>query len=578
MSIAPCTKPLHYTSETLEEAPPLAKTHFEEVERIDACARKRELGSYQTGFAEHPLRTKRELADFQSSSFYSHFAKAALLTLLAVAAVALPILLSASTAAALLSSAVCLASVILGVIQVLKTIGSLNSVPSMDKLFSKETLELLPKLGEMSFQNYSGIPIRDSVEAHQWKMELVRTAQKSIVMSGNYCGGRSFDAMLDLMKERLNANSELTISIISSSILLTEENQKRIDTLQKEFPKRFHCVVISETFPYISPTTQEFRLTANHAKALVIDYGHYFQIGGSGVVPNWTDHAGDKAPPKTAIRSGGFLLGNFLPAAYRDMDFIFHCPGPYGAGARLHVEMTKLFERFCCWTDPQRTPELRTLPFFLSGSLPLMEKFHQSFLKRDQLGIALFATGPEQAQNNYLQEILTRTRAAKKRIVIQNMYFHPSKEFSQALIEAYNRGVKIQILTNDCASTAPYSHMVYTELSKYCMQSLSEGKVKPNLELYEYSVPDTTFHKKVLVFDDEMVLTGTANVGYKSLEGRGDYEVNLAVQSKEFAEVTLPYLEESMRIAKRIDPRQACSISLKTRALASFQSLFQNVL
>jgi phosphatidylserine/phosphatidylglycerophosphate/cardiolipin synthase-like enzyme len=526
--------PIHdFTPESLTLLSPLAKEYFEEI------------GPYTTGFGEHPPFSK-------TGTFLKHFGQTLLWTALAVACVFYSIFWPLSVGLTLLA-----------IKEGFKAAGSLYTAPSTASLFANLDL---PALGEFSSGNYSGIPIQDSVEAHKWKMELIRHAQKSIVMSGNFCGGKSFDEMLDLMKERLQKNGQLCISIISSSIFLTNENKARLEALKKKYPDRFECVVTPEGFPYISPTTNEFRITANHTKLLVIDYGHYFQIGGSGIEPSWTDHAGDKAPKD---------VGNtLLPGAYRDMDFVFHCPEQKSIGARFHVEILKLFARFKHWEDPKKAMLPRSLEQV--QGLKKLEKFHQNFSKKEGLKIACYATGPEQEQNNYYQEILKQIRSAKERIVIQNMYFHPSKEMAEALKDALKRGVKVQIVTNDNAYHSPYLHMTYAELSKYEMQALTEGQIIPHLELYEYSLPNVSFHKKVLVFDNSTVLTGTANVGYKSLEGRGDYEVNVAVESDEFARATLKVLDGNLKIAKRIDPKEASSISLKTRALSTAQSLLKD--
>ncbi|HSW72162.1 MAG TPA: phospholipase D-like domain-containing protein [Chlamydiales bacterium] len=500
----------------------------------------------EVGFGEH------QFTDGQILAYKVHSIVCAVLYGLVAAGA---IVLSVSTSAFFIP--VALLFIFLAVRSSLYARGYANVAPSTENLFNKGQIDLLPRMGELDNDDYSGIATRDSTDGYQWKMELIRIAEKSIVMSGCYCGGKPFDEMLDLIGDRMKANQELTVSLIFSTSYLTKENENRIDLLRKTYPERFKAVDHVEVFP---TAMHGLSITANHTKVLIIDYGQYFMIGGSGVVGTWTNHPAGTTPIGVNKQN---LVGIVGPSGFRDMDFVFHSPKPFGMGARLYAEMEKLIFRM----SPQELGSARSIPFHQTKKTP----FHFEKNKTKDLKIAYFATGPEQKKNPYHEEIVNEVRNAKKSIVISNMYFHPSQELQQALIDASNRGVKIQVICNSFNLSSPYLHYTFVELSKYYMRALYEGRVKPNVEIYEYDLSDVTLHKKVFVFDEERVLTGSANIGYKSLEGKGDYELNLAIHSKEFAASVMESMKEDMRIATMVPLESAPSISLQTRVLSTLQ-------
>lgn len=445
----------------------------------------------------------------------------------------------------------------LAIRSILAAVGAFYRGRPTQNLFPNEVEAVLPPLGTLSDKLCSGFATRDGIESHEWKLNLIRAAKHTIFLSGCYCGGKAFDQALDLIQERMRLLPALKASILCSDIYITSENRKRIKELEREFIDRFSAVITPEVFPYLSPVTDTVSLSTQHTKALVIDHGAVFMVGGSGMVSSWSEQRGEAEPIQ--VENHGILVDHILSMkAYRDMDFVFQSPELNGPGTRLYVEMTKLFERFR-YDEPK--PPFTGWPARVEP-IEIPRPFNN-------LKLACYTSGPEQTDTMFLDEVIEQVNKAERRILIGHMYFHPSEKFLQALINASNRGVQITLLTNQLGSRSPGSHACYAELSRYNAKLLFEGIEKPNIEYYEYSIPYTTYHKKVIVIDDTTLL-GSSNIGQKSLESR-DYEINFKVESADFANSIGELLEaDKQYCVKDSTPH----ISLKTRIYSTIQSFF----
>lgn len=435
-------------------------------------------------------------------------------------------------------------------------IGAFYRSAPLQTLFPHAIESSLPALGAVSNSPCSGFATRDGVESHEWKLNLIRAAKHSIFLSGCYCGGKAFDEALDLIRERMRFHPNLKTSILSSNMFITDANSERIKEMEREFGARFSCLITLEVFPYLSPADTEM-LSTQHTKALVIDYGAAFMVGGSGLLTPWSEQKGETAP--TQIEPHGIFYDHLLTMkAFRDMDFVFQAPELNGIGTRLYVEMTKLFERFRFRDseDPFTDWPARIEPIEMPRQIA-------------NLHLACYASGPEQTGTPFLDEMVEQVEKAEQSIKICHMYFHPPKRLLDALINASNRGVQITLLTNKLWEESPGCHATHAELTRYNAKSLFEGREKPNIGYYEYAVPYTTYHKKLIVIDGKTTLLGSANIGKKSLES--DYEINFKVESEEFAAA----LTQSIELDKQYCEKDTSPhISLKTRIFSSLQTLF----
>ncbi len=451
---------------------------------------------------------------------------------------------------------------------ILKTIGIANQAPPMHHLFPEVVVQHIPPLGVLSTQPCRGFVTADGMESHTWKLELIRSARHAIVLSGCYCGGESFNEVLGLIRQQMRVFPELTTAILASDVFLTKENQRLIKELEQEFSPRFRCLITPEMMPNTSLATGRFSLIVNHTKALVIDYGAYFMLGGSGIVDSWTSHKGDDSPVR--VKPQGCLKSKMVPQAFRDMDFVFNSEVG-GAGTRLHIEMMKLVERFqyrvnatvresTIWPDRVQTQSLR---------------FEEVLHKVDSLRIACYATSLENAADNpFLREIIQQVKHARTSIVINHMYFHPPKALSEALIEAANRDVTITIITNQLTRRSPGLHLFYGSRNQAFASSLLQEISKPNINFHFYNIPGVTLHKKGIVVDGTTTLLGSSNIGPKSLEE--DYEINIKVESPFFARQVLLSCKADIGFSEPLEPTQR--ISTGTKVCGAVQSLFTGFL
>lgn len=428
---------------------------------------------------------------------------------------------------------------------ILAAIGLYYRTPPLNHLYPPGALQQISPLNEISNIPCTGFPTEDSKDSQKWKLELIRSAQHDIVLSGCYCGGEHFDETLDLINERMRALPNLCTSIIASQLFITKENQKRIQSLTQEFGPRFSCIATPEVFPYTSPVTGRFATTTNHTKALIIDYGAYFMTGGTGIHDSWTKHTGAYNPGGRCFNQN--LYDNLLGArSYRDMDFVLHSE-LNGVGTRLYVEFIKLIEQF----RYRKTGQFHSpppLPETVDTLCPLFEANPQ---KIENLKIACYVSGPEQQDNAFLKELIFQTDQAQESIVFDHMYFHPMPEFLDALIRASNRGVHITIVTNKLFASSPGSHMFFAELSRHRVRALFQGRPNPNIEFFEYSIPYSTLHKKNIIFDRKISFGGSTNIGQKSLGGT-DYEDNFKIESEAFAAALLQSIELDKALCQKV--------------------------
>mgnify|MGYP002622808318 CR=1 FL=1 len=118
-------------------------------------------------------------------------------------------------------------------------------------------------------------------------------------------------------------------------------------------------------------------------------------------------------------------------------------------------------------------------------------------------------------------------KAARHSIRIEQAYFVPDRALRDALVEAVERGVSVEILL-------PGEHMDYP-IVRRASRSLWGPLLQAGVKLYEYQ--PSMLHVKTLVIDDHWVVTGSANFDFRSLY-RND-EVYLIVRDKEFARLHL---------------------------------------
>jgi len=452
------------------------------------------------------------------------------------------------------------------------------------------------------------LPTEHCADTELWREDLIKAAEHNIVLSGNYCGGKSFANLLKLVEQQIKAKPNLKVVIISSPNFIKNGNLDKVNTLQKVYPQNFSLV----ESPDIWHVSNGAKKSTNHTKCLTIDYGKYFILGGSGVKDNFAqtglDHLTKEqfvaqkkglAQPVEGIpeedhNSEDRFLGKLIPGNFRDMDFVFHSSGEINpSGSQVYKQMLLLCHRWEQYNQMLSRDKVKeqldvsNLGVFsgrhsaidkedsvvvqlLKTPIPEWKKittrvpsFDASTKKSSNIWFQVFASGPEHNSSKFASELKKKIEEAKNRIVINHMYFHPTSEIMNALIEAAKRGVKIELITSGIHENCPSSHLVFGPRNKYnyayLVNSLSETE-RENVKIYEYEQIKKGNHKKVIIVDD-MVIAGSSNLGYKSLVTTSDHELNFFAKSKEFVDETYKVCEIDIKHSREIEGRISLSVN-----------------
>ena len=130
------------------------------------------------------------------------------------------------------------------------------------------------------------------------------------MLSGSYCGGASFDEVLDIILLRVQEKPKLRVVIMSSPKFLTDSNKKKIEMIRQCAEERFRWVVTADLWV---DAKQEFKSITNHTKGLVID-AEYCVIGGTGIEDRhaYYQGVGDKSDDEGSTQAVGVFLGATL--------------------------------------------------------------------------------------------------------------------------------------------------------------------------------------------------------------------------------------------------------------------------
>jgi cardiolipin synthase A/B len=144
--------------------------------------------------------------------------------------------------------------------------------------------------------------------------------------------------------------------------------------------------------------------------------------------------------------------------------------------------------------------------------------------------------------------------AAKRSIELTSAYFVPRPAFTQALVEAAERGVHTRILV-------PGSH-IDKQLVRTAGRAAYDQLIAAGIELYEYC--PTMLHAKTLTVDEIWSSVGSVNFDNRSFQLHD--EVTLCVQSERFASQLHDVFEKDLEASERIEPEKWQERSITQRA------------
>jgi cardiolipin synthase len=132
--------------------------------------------------------------------------------------------------------------------------------------------------------------------------------------------------------------------------------------------------------------------------------------------------------------------------------------------------------------------------------------------------------------------------AAKRSIELTSAYFVPRPAFTDALVEAAERGVDMRILV-------PGSH-IDKEFVRTAGRAAYDELIEAGIEIYEYC--PTMLHAKSLTVDGVWASVGSVNFDNRSFQLHD--EVSLCVQSERFAGELHDLFDKDLEVSERIEP------------------------
>jgi len=144
--------------------------------------------------------------------------------------------------------------------------------------------------------------------------------------------------------------------------------------------------------------------------------------------------------------------------------------------------------------------------------------------------------------------------AAKRSIELTSAYFVPRPAFTEALVEASERGVELRILV-------PGSH-IDKEFVRTAGRAAYDTLIGAGIEIYEYC--PTMLHAKTLTVDGIWSSVGSVNFDNRSFQLHD--EVTLCVQSEAFAGKLHETFERDLESSERIEPGAWADRSVAQRA------------
>jgi phosphatidylserine/phosphatidylglycerophosphate/cardiolipin synthase-like enzyme len=171
---------------------------------------------------------------------------------------------------------------------------------------------------------------------------------------------------------------------------------------------------------------------------------------------------------------------------------------------------------------------------------------------QQDVDVRFIRSRPREGEQGIHQAYLERIAAAKTSILIENAYFVPSKDLSQALMDAARRGVGVQVvnnsdLTNDIPVITKAGRVRYLEL------------IDAGVVVYEWHGErhhEGTLHAKFAVFDEQVTIIGSYNLDPRS-QGLNSEDVVVINHPKIAAELASYAREADLPMAERVTREQA---------------------
>lgn len=359
-------------------------------------------------------------------------------------------------------------------------------------------------------------------ETLQWKLDLIKSAEKSIELSPNFGGGEPFQRILKAIQDRMAEKPDLKVHIIVSFDVLEKADKALLKDLKTQFGDRFSFLVTSKVMTL--GASQE-----NHVKLLLIDE-KYFVMGGSNIDPFMTSETPVPVDPKLPLGGLGF----------RDMDII-------GEGVVAKTMRQQFFALYHKW-ELRSDKKAKDRFFAIEGETEDCVQFFNApgeiFFRKQ---VSFFVGGAEHKNANpIVKAVADRIEMATKKVRIASFVLNFPEQMRAAL-KAKKGPVKVIAYTTGAnAKTAFWQKFLYGLFGVISLKNYDLFS-----EVHKSDVQDQFYHRKVITIDNRITVIGSSNFGKKSSEL--DDEVILCIEDDAITEAVIQSLKEDKERAIRVE-------------------------
>ncbi len=169
-----------------------------------------------------------------------------------------------------------------------------------------------------------------------------------------------------------------------------------------------------------------------------------------------------------------------------------------------------------------------------SGRLLLGDKYFPELGEAGSIRAQVVTSSPREGYKHIRTLFLLALASAETNIRIATAFFYPDPMMEQALIDASERGVTVEIL-------AP-GEDIKEEWVRYASRNRWGDMLKAGIRLYEYD--RSPFHAKLIIIDDQWTSIGSANFDNRSF--RINDETNVNVFDPDFARKMIDVFEADL--------------------------------
>ncbi|SEL06724.1 cardiolipin synthase [Roseateles sp. YR242] len=170
---------------------------------------------------------------------------------------------------------------------------------------------------------------------------------------------------------------------------------------------------------------------------------------------------------------------------------------------------------------------------------------------------------PQDKENRIYTLLLGSIRAAQHSVYLTMAYFAPGKDMVDALSEAAERGVDVQLIL---PSQSDFSPVMYAGRSHY------DRLLRAGVKIHE--LQDAVLHAKTAVIDGVVSTVGSSNMDWRSFVHNN--EVNAVVLGEDFGSAMTRMFEKDRDASRSIDLATWKHRPLMQRGKEFFSSLFEH--